>query len=60
MQPQTVQLITASQQCDRLSRRVLCAQGTSSNILVRLSNVYSLLRGDTSGIKNEDSAQVWL
>jgi hypothetical protein len=33
-------------------------QGTSSNILVRLSNVYSQLRGDTSGIKNEDSAQV--
>jgi len=36
----------------------LLAQGTSSNILVRLSNVYSQLRGDTSGIKNEDSAQV--
>lgn len=34
-------------------------QGTSSNILVRLSNVYSQLRGDTSGVKNEDSAQVF-
>lgn len=32
-------------------------QGTSSNILVRLSTVYSQLRGDTSGVKNEDSAQ---
>lgn len=36
----------------------LLLQGTSSNILVRLSNVYSLLRGDQSGVKNEDSAQV--
>ena len=40
--------------------KIIPLQGTSSNILVRLSNVYSQLRGDTSGIKNEDSAQVHL
>jgi len=33
-------------------------QGTSSDILVILSNIHSQLRGDTSGVKNEDSAQV--
>jgi len=32
-------------------------QGNHSHLLVQLSNVYSQLRGDTSGIKNEDSAQ---
>ena len=32
-------------------------QGTHSDLLVQLSNVYSQLRGDTSGEKNEDSAQ---
>ena len=45
-----------------MTRRVLCLQGTSSDILVILSNIHSQLRGDTSGVKNEDSAQVlsWL
>jgi hypothetical protein len=33
-------------------------QGNYSDLLVQLSNVYSQLRGDTSGQKNEDSAQV--
>ena len=33
-------------------------QGNYSDLLVQLSNVYSTLRGDTSGEKNEDSAQV--
>ena len=33
-------------------------QGNYSDLLVQLSHVYSQLRGDTSGIKNEDSAQV--
>lgn len=33
-------------------------QGTYSDVLVQLSNVYSQLRGDASGQKNEDSAQV--
>ena len=32
-------------------------QGNHSDLLVQLSNVYSQLRGDTSGVKNEDSAQ---
>jgi uncharacterized membrane protein YidH (DUF202 family) len=32
-------------------------QGTYSDVLVQLSNVYSSLRGDASGTKNEDSAQ---
>lgn len=32
-------------------------QGTYSDVLVQLSNVYSGLRGDASGTKNEDSAQ---
>lgn len=32
-------------------------QGTYSDLLVHLSNVHSKLRGDTSGQKNEDSAQ---
>ncbi|KAK9807603.1 hypothetical protein WJX72_003876 [[Myrmecia] bisecta] len=32
-------------------------QGNYSDLLVILSNVYSVLRGDTSGVKNEDSAQ---
>lgn len=33
-------------------------QGTYSDLLVRLSDVYSKIRGDTSGEKNEDAAQV--
>lgn len=33
-------------------------QGTYSDLLVSLSNIYSKLRGDTSGQKNEDAAQV--
>ena len=33
-------------------------QGNYSDLLVQLSHVYSQLRGDTSGVKNEDSAQV--
>ena len=37
---------------------VLLLQGNYSDLLVQLSNVYSQLRGDTSGVKNEDSAQV--
>lgn len=32
-------------------------QGNFSDFLVHLSNIYSLLRGDTSGQKNEDDAQ---
>lgn len=32
-------------------------QGNFSDFLVHLSNIYSLLRGDTSGTKNEDDAQ---
>ncbi|KAK9825865.1 hypothetical protein WJX81_006134 [Elliptochloris bilobata] len=32
-------------------------QGNYSDLLVQLSNIYSQLRGDTSGTKNEDSAQ---
>lgn len=32
-------------------------QGTYSDLLVVLSNIYSTLRGDASGVKNEDSAQ---
>lgn len=32
-------------------------QGNYSDLLVALSNVYSKLRGDTSGLKNEDAAQ---
>lgn len=32
-------------------------QGNYSDVLVHLSNIYSDLRGDTSGVKNEDSAQ---
>ena len=33
------------------------AQGSYSDLLVVLSNIYSTLRGDASGVKNEDSAQ---
>ncbi len=33
-------------------------QGTYSDVLVHLSNVYSQLRGDTHGEKNEDASQV--
>lgn len=33
-------------------------QGNYSDLLVSLSTVYSKLRGDTSGTKNEDAAQV--
>ena len=36
---------------------VSCLQGNYSDVLVTLSNIYSRLRGDTSGVKNEDSAQ---
>lgn len=32
-------------------------QGNYSDVLVHLSNIYSDLRGDQSGVKNEDSAQ---
>lgn len=32
-------------------------QGTYSDLLVSLSNIYSMLRGDTSGERNEDAAQ---
>lgn len=32
-------------------------QGNYSDLLVRLSDVYSKIRGDTSGEKNEDDAQ---
>lgn len=35
----------------------LRAQGNYSDLLVQLSNIYSQLRGDVSGVKNEDSAQ---
>jgi len=34
-----------------------CLQGNYSDVLVHLSNIYSDLRGDTSSVKNEDSAQ---
>jgi SPX domain protein involved in polyphosphate accumulation len=33
-------------------------QGTYSDVLVHLSNCYSQLRGDQTGQKNEDAAQV--
>jgi SPX domain protein involved in polyphosphate accumulation len=33
-------------------------QGNYSDVLVHLSNCYSQLRGDISGDKNEDAAQV--
>ena len=32
-------------------------QGNYSDLLVQLSNIYSQLRGDVSGVKNEDSSQ---
>lgn len=32
--------------------------GTFSDILVRLSGLFSKLRGDASGVKNEDASQV--
>jgi len=32
-------------------------QGNYSHIIVQLSSVYSKLRGDESGIRNDDSAQ---
>ena len=35
-------------------------QGNYSGLLVQLSSIYSELRGDSSGVKNEDSAQVCL
>lgn len=35
----------------------IIVQGNYSDVLVTLSNIYSRLRGDTSGVKNEDSAQ---
>jgi SPX domain protein involved in polyphosphate accumulation len=34
------------------------AQGNYSDVLVSMSNVYSMLRGDKAGEKNEDAAQV--
>jgi hypothetical protein len=37
--------------------RALRVQGNYSDLLVQLSNIYSQLRGDKSGVKNEDSAQ---
>ncbi len=33
-------------------------QGNYSDLLVSLSQIYSKLRGDSSGEKNEDAAQV--
>lgn len=33
-------------------------QGNYSDLLVSLSGIYSKLRGDTTGEKNEDAAQV--
>ncbi len=39
------------------SMGALHAQGNYSDLLVQLSNIYSQLRGDVSGVKNEDSAQ---
>lgn len=33
-------------------------QGNYSGLLVQLSSIYSELRGDSSGVKNEDAAQV--
>ena len=33
-------------------------QGNYSGLLVQLSAIYSELRGDSSGVKNEDAAQV--
>lgn len=36
---------------------LMYSQGNYSDVLVTLSNIYSRLRGDTSGVKNEDSAQ---
>ena len=33
------------------------AQGNYSDLLVQLSNIYSQLRGDVSGVKNEDASQ---
>ena len=41
--------------CDAAPLRLL--QGNYSDLLVQLSAVYSQLRGDVSGTKNEDSAQ---
>jgi hypothetical protein len=35
-----------------------CFQGNYSDLLVSLSTVHSKLRGDASGQKNEDAAQV--
>jgi SPX domain protein involved in polyphosphate accumulation len=33
--------------------------GQFSDVLVRLSGIFSTIRGDTSGVKNEDAAQVF-
>ncbi len=44
----------------RVMRASVCrgaAQGNYSDLLVQLSNIYSHLRGDATGTKNEDSAQ---
>ena len=32
-------------------------QGNHSDLLVQLSHIHSILRGDTTGVKNEDSSQ---
>lgn len=41
------------------SQTSLCfQQGNYSDVLVYLSSVYSQLRGDASGKKNDDAAQV--
>jgi hypothetical protein len=37
---------------------VCLLQGNYSGLLVQLSAIHSELRGDASGVKNEDSAQV--
>jgi hypothetical protein len=52
---------------DRACRQFYIAQlhkqpwlaGHFSDVLVRLSNIFSSIRGDSSGIKNEDAAQVF-
>jgi len=37
---------------------LLLVSSPCSDVLVQLSNIYSQLRGDTTGQKNEDAAQV--
>ena len=43
--------------CSPVLTRNTALQGNFSDFLVMLSNIYSKLRGDVSGVKNEDSAQ---